>query len=92
MYNKLIPLTILHKAKQTNTDSVQWYIHCGDHIMARRPLCDTYVILHEFDGFSLKELNKASIIVEAHNINLLSGITDYEYNNVVAKAIKENIL
>ena len=75
-----IPHDIIHKSIIFGVDKVQWYIHCGDHIMARKPISDFYTIINKFSAYSLDELNYNSKIVLLHNENLLIGMTDTEYN------------
>lgn len=75
-----IPYDIINNSIRHGVDKVNWYIHCGDHIMARKPITDSYTILHKFNTYKLEELNFYSNIVRLHNENLLLGITDKVYN------------
>ena len=75
-----IPNDIIQKSILFGVDKVQWYIHCGDHIMARKPISNFYTIINQFNAYSLDELTYNSNIVSLHNENLLIGMTDIEYN------------
>lgn len=88
MYDLLIPVSWIHKAKQHKVDRVKWYIHCGDHIMAR-DADGKYITLYTFDAFNLKYLEQYSIWVDMHNTNLAIGYTDDQHNEMIAKAIKQ---
>lgn len=83
----LIPYDIINNSIRNGVDKVQWYIHCGDHIMARKPITDSYTVIHKFNAYNINEVRCYSKIVSLHNENLLIGMSDTEYNKSLDKII-----
>lgn len=75
-----IPHDIIHKSIRFKVDKVNWYVHCGDHIMARRPISGAYTVIHKFNAYSLEDLKYYTNVVRIHNENLLLGLMDSQYN------------
>ena len=75
-----IPHNIIIKSELLGVNKVNWYVHCGDHIMARKPITDSYTIIHNFNACKIEELNYYANVVRIHNENLLLGLTDNQYN------------
>ena len=75
-----IPYDIINSSIRNGVDKVNWYVHCGDHIMGRKPITDSYTVIHNFNANSLEDLKYYANVVRIHNENLLLGLTDSHYN------------
>lgn len=78
-----IPYDIINNSIKNGVYKVNWYVHCGDHIMARKPITDDYIVIYNFNAFSREDLIYYANVVRIHNENLLLGLTDSQYNKTL---------
>ena len=89
MHELLIPVSWINTAKKHKVDKAKWYIHCGDHVMAR-DADNKYITLYSFDAFNLNYVKQYATWVDIHNTNLAIGFTDEQHNQLVSEVISKN--